>query len=126
MLPKYLGPAFLKFAAPTLTLAVLLFAPRPVHAQSADGALVIHGCPETSTFYGQSVGYTYQVCADIVFTPSGKVNATLHGTLLDPATAPSQAVIVRDFPCEYNNQSANDSQIVITPDGQVNGFCKVH
>jgi len=126
MSPKLLGPSTLAFTGITLGFSLLLVAPRPVHAQSTEGALVLNGCPATSTFYGKSEGYTYQVCADIVFTPTGNINATLHGALLDPATAPSQTVIVTDFPCEYNGQSSNQSQVVITPDGNVNGFCQLH
>lgn len=120
------GPLAIKIGIVNLGLALVLFGPRSVRAQSDGGALVLHGCPDTATFPGQSVGYTYQVCADIVFTPKGDVNATLHGALLDPATAPSQAVIVRDFPCAYGDQTTYDSQIVITPDGGVNGYCRLH
>ena len=125
MLPKYPGPSTLAF---TLALAFSLFllAPRPAHAQAVQGALVLHDCPTTSTFYGQTDGYTYQVCADIVFTPSGDVNATFHGALLDPSTAPSQPVISTDFPCAYNGQTSNESHVVITPDGTVNGSCQLH
>lgn len=121
------GPFALKFVTLTLALGVFLFGQRPVQAQSEGGdALVLHGCPDTTTFYGKSDGYTYQVCADIVFTPSGNVNATFHGSLLDPSTAPSSAVIVEGFPCTYNNQVTHDSQVVITPDGNVEGRCALH
>ena len=126
MLPKYLGPSTLAITIVTLAAGLVSAAPRQASAQSSDGALVLNGCPATTTFYGRSDGYTYQVCADIVFTPSGNVNATLHGALLNPATAPSQPVIVRNFPCAYNGQSSNQSQIVITPDGNDNGYCQLH
>lgn len=121
-----IGPLFLKSCLVPLAFTVLLAAPRPAPAQSDGGALVLHGCPDTFTVVGHSYGIAYQVCADIVFTPSGDVNASLHGALLDPATAPTQTVVVRDFPCVYGNQSTNDSQIVITPDGNVNGYCRLH
>src|SRR5581483_7708176 len=121
------GPAVIKFGIVPFAFTLALIAPRPLRAQSdGGGAVVLHGCPDTVTFPGRSDGYTYQVCADIVFTPSGNINATLHGELLDPATAPSQAVIVRDFPCVYGDQTTDDSQIVITPDGSVNGYCRLH
>lgn len=128
MTPRNPGPALLKYVALPLALVVFLFHQQPVHAQSADddGALVLHGCPDTITFNGHSDGYAYNVCADIVFTPSGNINATLHGDLLDPTTAPPSAVIVRDFPCEYNGTITYDSQVVITPDGNVNGYCELH
>ena len=117
----------LKTAAVALAFGSLFLSQKTVHAaQSEQGALVIHGCPDTVTFYGRSVGYTYNVCADITFTPSGDVNATLHGELLDPSTAPSHAVIVRDFPCEYKGEVTYDSEIIITPDGSVNGRCDSH
>lgn len=116
-----LAPTAIKFIGP-LAFALVLFGSSPVRAQSdGSGALVLHGCPDTAVFPGRSDGLTYTVCADIVFTPSGDINATLHGALLDPATAPSQAVIVQDFPCTYGDQTTHDSQIVITPDGTVNG-----
>lgn len=120
------GPTIIKFGIVPLAFAVAFLARRPAHAQSDGGAFVLHGCPDTAVFPGRSDGLTYQVCADIVFTPSGDINATLHGTLLDPATAPSQAIVVRDFPCTYGDQTTNDSQIVITPDGNVNGYCWLH
>ncbi|GAC1432813.1 MAG: hypothetical protein NVSMB62_29370 [Acidobacteriaceae bacterium] len=124
---KNLGPSALKFATLSLALGVFLFGQKPVQAQSDGGeALVLHGCPDMTTFYGKSAGYTYQVCADIVFTPSGNVNATFHGSLLDPSTAPSSAVIVEGFPCGYKNQLTYDSQVVITPDGNVEGRCELH
>jgi hypothetical protein len=123
---KNLGPAAIKVATVTVALGVFLLGQKPVHAQSEDEALVLHGCPDTITFEGHSVGYAYEVCADIVFTPSGNINATFHGALLDPSTAPSKAVIVTGFPCEYNNELTHDSQVVITPDGSVNGRCEVH
>jgi hypothetical protein len=103
---------------------MFMLAQRPADAQSG-GALVLHMCPDMTT-EGHSLGYAYNVCADIVFTPSDNVNATFHGSLIDPSTAPSHAVIVRDFPCSYNGQETNDSQLVITPDGSVNGRCELH
>lgn len=121
-----LSPTAIKCGLALSAFCVVLFGPRPVRAQSDGGALVLHGCPDTATFPGTSEGYSYQVCADIVFTPSGNVNATLHGALLDPTTAPSQAIIVRDFPCAYGDQTTYDSQVVITPDGSVNGYCRLH
>ena len=126
MSPHKLGPLSFKLAAFTFTLGILLAAPRPARAQSNSGALVLQGCPNTTTFFGRSDGLVYQVCANIVFTPTGDVNATFHGALLDPTSAPSQALIVSNFPCAYNNQTTHDSQLVISPDGTVNGFCKLH
>lgn len=107
-------------------LGALLAGPGRVQAQSDDGALVLHGCPDTIVYEGHSDGYAYEVCADIVFTPSGNVNATFHGSLVDPTTAPSHAVVVDDFPCEYNGETTYDSQVEITPDGTVNGRCELH
>lgn len=121
-----LTPTAIKFGFISFAFGLVFLGPSPVRAQSDGGALVLHGCPDTITFPGTSDGYAYQVCADIVFTPSGNVNATLHGELLDPSSAPSKAVIVRDFPCTYGDQTTNDSQIVITPDGSVNGYCRLH
>ena len=130
MSPHKFGPLSFKLAAFTLALGALLTAPRPARAQSSSGsgsgALVLQGCPNTTTFFGRSDGLVYQVCADIVFTPNGGVNATFHGALLDPATAPSQALIVSSFPCAYNGQITHDSQLAISPDGTVNGYCKLH
>lgn len=121
-----LAPTAIKFGIASFALGLILLGPRPVRAQSDGGALVLQGCPDTATFPGRSDGYTYQVCADIVFTPSGNINATLHGALLDPASAPAQTIIVQDFPCAYGDQTTDDSQIVITPDGSVNGYCRLH
>jgi hypothetical protein len=123
---KKLGPAALKLGIVVLASGVFFSAQKPVHAQSGEGALVLHDCPDMTTFHGQSDGYEYAVCADIVFAPSGNVNATFHGSLVDPTTAPSSAVIVRDFPCAYGSQETNDSEVVITPDGSVNGRCELH
>ena len=123
---RNLGPAVLKFGVLTVAIGMFLIGQPPVHAQSSDGALVLHGCPDTITYEGHSDGYAYDVCADIVFTPSGNVNATFHGSLIDPTTAPTKAVVVRDFPCEYNGEVTYDSQVVITPDGSVNGRCELH
>ena len=124
---NYTGPSLLKITTLTLALGGFLFSQKPVQAQSeGDGALVLHGCPDTTVIEGHSIGYAYEVCADIVFTPSGNVNASFHGALLDPSTAPSHAVIVRGFPCAYGPAETNDSQLVITPDGSVNGRCELH
>ena len=123
---KNLGSRLVKITSFTVALSAFLFVQHPAQAQSDPGALVLHGCPDTSTFYGRSAGLTYEVCADIVFTPSGNVNATFHGSLVDPSAAPSHTIIVRDFPCEYNNQEANQSEVVINPDGTVNGHCDLH
>lgn len=127
---KNQGPLVVKTAILTLAFGVLFVGQRPVEAQSQDGALVLHGCPDTITYQGRSVKdgqtYTYSVCADITFTPSGNVDATFHGSLVDPSTAPSHSVIVRDFPCQYNGGVTHDSEVVITPDGNVEGRCALH
>ena len=120
------APTAIKFGIVSFAFGLLFVGPGPVRAQSDGGALVLHGCPDTITFPGKSEGYTYKVCADIVFTPSGNINASLHGELLDPTTAPSEAVVVRDFPCAYGDKTTYDSQIVITPDGNVEGHCFLH
>lgn len=121
------SPSALKFALIPLALGLFLTGSRTGHAQSdGGGALVLHGCPDMLVFPGHSDGYTYEVCADIVFTPSGNVNATLHGQILDPVTGPSKAIIERDWPCVYGDLTTTDSQIVITPDGNVTGYCRLH
>ena len=121
-----ISPTAIRFSLIALAFGLVLLGPRAVHAQSNGGALILHGCPDTLIFPGTTDGLTYQVCADIVFTPSGDINATLHGALLDPSTAPSQTIVVRDWPCTYGDETTNDSQIVITPDGSVTGYCRLH
>jgi hypothetical protein len=116
----------MKITAATFALGTILFGQQPVQAQSEGGALVIHSCPETTSFTGTTYGYEYEVCADIVFTPSGNINATFHGSLVDPSNAPQKTLISRGFPCEYNNELTYDTQVIINPDGTVNGSCQVH
>lgn len=124
---NFLSPTVVKFSLVPLALGLFLSASRTGRAQSdGGGALVLHGCPDTYVVPGHSDGMSYQVCADIVFAPDGNINATLHGELLDPATAPSQAVVARDWPCQYGDKITYDSLIVITPDGNVTGYCRLH
>lgn len=123
---NFLSPTVVKFSLVPLALGLFLSASRTGRAQSdGGGTIVLHGCPDTLVFPGHSDGYTYDVCADIVFTPSGNINATLHGRILEPATGPSQAIVARDWPCVYGDQTTTDSQIVITPDGNVTGYCRL-
>jgi hypothetical protein len=126
---NFLSPTVVKFSLVPLALGLCLSASRTGRAQSdggGSGAIVLHGCPDTYVVAGHSDGLTYQVCADIVFTPSGNINATLHGELFDPGTAPSQAVVARGWPCVYGDKTTYDSQIVITPSGNVTGYCRLH
>ena len=100
-------------------------------ADPGGGAIVFHSCPDTSSFPpAVEGGFEFNFCFDDTVTPSGKANASFHGSLVDPTTAPSKATTVSGFGCEADypggSDVTTDVRMVVTPSGQINGTCKFH
>ena len=99
----------------------------PALADSPDPAVVFHTCPGTP-FLSSVGGFTFSYCFDDVVTPSGNANANFHGDLVAGSTAPSQATKVTGFGCTAGfptgDRFTTDTQLVVTPSGEVNGTCK--
>lgn len=113
---------------------VVVSAETPAHATD-NGAVVFHTCPVTLGTVTVPVnvtvgGFTFNYCFDDSVTPSGDATAHFHGTLVNPSTAPSQATDVTGFSCEAGfptgDRFTTDTQLVVTPSGEVNGTCKFH
>lgn len=99
--------------------------PSAARAQSDGGAVVYHACP---TEYGEISfgGYDFEYCFDSTETPNGTANASFHGHLVDRTTAPKKAVTLTAIPCYAGNGFTYDSELTITPSGQIHGICKNH
>lgn len=73
--------------------------------------------------------YTFGMCFENVFAPSGRAHAHFHGRLLPGVTAPARAVTEKGFLClvafPFSDAIASDTRVVITPDGRVNGTCRL-
>ena len=96
-----------------------------VHAQN-NAALVYHECPADLGLAGIG-GFTFQYCFDSVDTSSGNGNASFHGVLLDPTTAPSKSTHITGFGCETDGGAfTTDTELDVTPSGNVEGTCKSH
>lgn len=93
----------------------------PTAARAADGAVVLHSCPD-GLATGVHGGWAFTYCFDSTATPGGNATATFHGFILDPA--PSHAVQVTGFECYPDNRHpTTDSRMVVNPSGEVNGVC---
>ena len=94
-------------------------------AQNDGAAVVYHACPAEDGEISID-GYDFQYCVDLTDTPSGNGDASLHGSLIDPSTAPSKAVTVTGFPCYAGYGITYDTKLTITPSGEIHGSCKYH
>jgi hypothetical protein len=103
-----------------------LVAPALATAEPGGGAVVERICPELGPAIIEGFEFTY--CADEVQTPSGKANANFHGELTStsPRPAPEKATTVTGFGCDTTYGITEDTRLVVTPSGQVNGTCKLH
>lgn len=85
-------------------------------------------CPDFA-LEAELQGMAFSMCFSTRVTPSGRAVADVHGELLPGVTPPRRAVTVRDFGCMVAYPSsdalASASRLVITPDGRVNGSCKL-
>lgn len=112
-------------------LAVLVVFPQ-THARADETeGIVFHTCSDLSTstdtsFTSTVGGFTFSYCFnDLPPSPSSNTIVSFHGTLVDLSTAPSQATIITGFPVVFQVPPTPifvfDTQLVVTPSGQVNG-----
>ncbi len=106
---------------------VVVFPKTSAHAAENE-VVVFHTCSDlttdTDTSFTSTVGgFTFSYCFKAL-TPSSNATASFHGTLVDRSTAPARATIVRGFPVIIppNPVLFTDTQLVVTPSGEVNGI----
>ncbi|MCA1668821.1 MAG: hypothetical protein LC793_15780 [Thermomicrobia bacterium] len=85
------------------------------------GAVHGGGCADSGP---TTLGLTMSYCAKEVQTPSGYANATLHGQITDPTQIPTKTTQLSGFPCYTSYGETFDTQATVTPNGNVNAWCK--